>query len=156
MLLSLTGRSPKEVWELRRTMFKSKIHRARVTHADVNYEGSVSIDSNLMDAANIYPFEMVHLWNVTRGARLVTYALPVQAGSGMICVNGAAAHQNKPGDVIIIATFADMEEKEAQVFKPRVVLVDKLNRIVSAEYLETPGPAMKDPRTTAEIPSVLY
>src|SRR3954471_7284135 len=89
---------------MRLNVFKSKIHRATVTHADVAYEGSVTIDRDLMDAANILPFEAVHIWNATSGTRLVTYALEGPRGSGAICVNGAAAHLNKPGDIVILAT----------------------------------------------------
>ena len=85
------------------SMFKSKIHRATVTHADLAYEGSVTIDSDLLDAAGILPYEAVHIWNATQGTRLVTYALEGPRGSGAICVNGAAAHLNKPGDLVILA-----------------------------------------------------
>jgi aspartate 1-decarboxylase len=120
-------------------MFKSKIHRATVTHADVAYEGSVSIDVELMRAADILPFEKVAVWNVTRGTRLETYALEGEAGSGLICVNGAAAHLNHPGDLVILATFVDVEEAESRRWKPVVVFVDEKNRIVSKGD-ELPGP----------------
>ena len=96
-----------------RFMLKSKIHRATVTHADVDYEGSVTIDSNLLRAANVLPFEEVHIWNVTRGTRLATYALPGEAGSGVVCVNGAAAHLAKPGDLVILAAFTAMSDAAA-------------------------------------------
>jgi aspartate 1-decarboxylase len=99
---------------MRLNVFKSKIHRATVTHADLEYEGSVTVDSDLLDAAEILPYEAIHIWNVTRGSRLVTYALPGPRGSGAICVNGAAAHLNKPGDMVILATFADMTREEAR------------------------------------------
>lgn len=121
-------------------IFKSKIHRARVTHADSQYEGSVTIDADLMRAANILPHEAVHVWNITRGSRLITYALPGAAGSGVVCVNGAAAHLNEPGDLVILATFADMSEAEARVFKPTVVRVDSANRPVVNGAPERPGP----------------
>ena len=85
---------------MRLNIFKSKIHRATVTHADVAYEGSVSIDADLLDAAGILPYEAVHIWNVTNGSRLVTYALAGARGSGTVCVNGAAAHLNRPGDLV--------------------------------------------------------
>ena len=91
---------------MRRTLFKSKIHRATVTQADLDYEGSVTIDAELMRAADILPYEKVHIWNRTNGSRLETYALEAPAGSGVICVNGAAAHHAQPGDIVIIATFA--------------------------------------------------
>ena len=92
---------------MRRTFFKAKIHRATVTHADLDYEGSVTIDEDLMDAAGIWNYEAVHVWNITRGTRLQTYALKGPRGSGVICINGAAAHLNQPGDQVILATFAE-------------------------------------------------
>ena len=117
---------------MQRNMFRSKIHRATVTHADVDYEGSVSIDSDLMAAADILPFEAVHIWNVTTGTRLLTYALPAEPNSGVICVNGAAAHLNRPGEIVILATFADVSVEEARRLRPRIVFVDEHNRRVSA------------------------
>jgi len=113
---------------MRRTMFKSKIHRATVTQADLDYEGSVTIDANLMEAADILPNERVDIWNVTRGTRLQTYAMLGEAGSGVICINGAAAHLVKPGDLVIIATFAELDDAEARAHRPKVVLVDEKNR----------------------------
>jgi len=121
-------------------MFKSKIHRATVTHADLEYEGSVTIDNNLLEAANILPHEHVHIWNITRGTRIETYTLQGPAGSGVICINGAAAHQNKPGDLVIICTFAAYDEAELETYEPKVVLVDEKNQIKSPHYSETPGP----------------
>lgn len=126
---------------MQRRMFLSKIHRATVTHADVDYEGSVTIDKTLMDAAKMLPFEEVAIWNVTRGTRLVTYTLEGPADSGVICINGAAAHLMKPGDLVILATFANMSEDEARVHKPTVVFVDENNRIKELGE-ETPGPQM--------------
>ena len=128
---------------MRRTFFKSKIHRATVTHADLEYEGSVTIDEDLMDAAGIWEYEAIHVWNVTRGTRLQTYALKGQRGSGIVCINGAAAHLNKPGDTVILATFAELEESEARGFKPTVVLVDTQNRIVARDAVEVAGPARR-------------
>src|SRR5512139_481105 len=125
---------------MRRTLFKSKIHRATVTQADLDYEGSVTIDEDLMDAAGIWNYEAVHIWNITRGTRLQTYAIKGQRGSGVICINGAAAHLNRPGDMVILATFAEMEEAEARTHVPRVVLVDGANRIVEKDAAEVPGP----------------
>ena len=127
---------------MRRTLFKSKIHRATVTHADLEYEGSVTIDGDLMRAANILPYERVHIWNITTGSRLETYALEGPPGSGLICVNGAAAHHAKPGNVVILATFAEaQDEDEAHAWKPIVVRVDAQNHIVSdAPAEELPGP----------------
>lgn len=121
-------------------MFKSKIHRATVTEADLSYEGSVTIDRALMDAAGILPYEAVHIWNVSNGYRLVTYALPGDANSGVVCVNGAAAHHNRPGDTVILATFADFEPEEARAHSPRVIRVDGRNRIVATDVAELPGP----------------
>ena len=128
---------------MRRTLFKSKIHRATVTHADLEYEGSVSIDEDLLDAAGIWPYEQVHIWNITRGTRLVTYAIQGERGSGVVSVNGAAAHQNKPGDLVILATFAELEESEARAHRPTVVLVDGRNQIVDRDVAEVPGPARR-------------
>jgi aspartate 1-decarboxylase len=123
-------------------LFKSKIHRATVTHADLSYEGSVTLDRQLMEAANILPYEAVHIWNVTRGTRLMTYALEGPAGSGAVCVNGAAAHLNQPGDLVILATFAEMTPEEARLHRPRVVRVDARNRIVPGSDDEKPGPVL--------------
>ncbi len=123
-------------------MFKSKIHRATVTHADLEYEGSVTIDQELMDLAQILPHEEVHIWNVTRGSRLTTYALVGPKGSGAICVNGAAAHHNQPGDLVILATFAEMTEQEARAFSPSVVRVDGQNRPLADDGPEQPGPLL--------------
>ena len=121
-------------------MFKSKIHRAKVTHADLNYEGSVTISGELMDAAKILEHEQVHIWNVTQGTRLVTYALRGDDNSGIICINGAAAHLARPGDKVIISTFAEVEQPVAETWKPTVVLVDDHNRIANRTYAETAGP----------------
>jgi aspartate 1-decarboxylase len=116
---------------MRRSMLKAKIHRATVTHADLEYEGSLTLDAALLDAADILPFEEVHVWNVTRGARLRTYAIVGERGSGVVCVNGAAAHLAQPGDLIIIATFAEMEDEAARRHRPRILHVDANNRIRS-------------------------
>lgn len=114
-------------------LFKSKIHRATVTHADLDYEGSVTISGELLDAAGILEHEAVHIWNVTQGTRLVTYALRGDDHSGVICINGAAAHLNKPGDKVILATFAEVEASAAAGWKPTVVFVDEHNRAVAPE-----------------------
>lgn len=127
---------------VRRILFKSKIHRATVTHADVDYEGSVTIDRTLLEAADILPNEKVAVWNVTRGTRLETYALEGDAGSGVICINGAAAHLNQPGDLVILATFAEVEDAEARAWKPTVVFVDGQNRIVRKDD-EIAGPVRR-------------
>ena len=111
-------------------LLKSKIHRATVTNSDLNYEGSIAIDKNLMDAATIRPFESVHVWNVTNGNRLETYALPATRGSGEICLNGAAARKAASGDLVIIATFGWIQDSEAgSEYLPKIVFVDSKNRI---------------------------
>ena len=131
---------------MRLNVFKSKIHRATVTHADLEYEGSVTVDSDLLDAAEILPYEAIHIWNVTRGSRLMTYALPGPRGSGAICVNGAAAHLNKPGDLVILATFAEMTREEARKHRPIVVRVDSENRQTEDFSEELPGPVLNSLR----------
>ena len=128
---------------MRRSLFKSKIHRATVTQADLHYEGSVTIDETLMAAADISSFEAVHIWNVTRGTRLTTYAIEGPAGSGTICIIGAAAHLNLPGDVVILATFAEFDQAEVAQHVPVVVRVDDRNRIIERRALEIPGPARR-------------
>ncbi len=126
---------------MRRRMFLGKIHRATVTHADRDYEGSVTIDEDLLDAAGMLHHEEVHVLNVTRGSRLVTYTLPGPRGSGVICINGAAAHLNEPGDLVILATYGEMEEAEARAHVPKVVFVDGKNRIKQIDA-ERAGPQM--------------
>ena len=130
-------------------VFKSKIHRATVTHADLDYEGSVTIDAGLMEAAEILPHEAIHVWNVTRGTRLVTYAIAGDRGSGVICINGAAAHLCRPGDKVILATFADMTPDEARAHLPRVVRVDDDNRQLHDDSPEKPAAALALPRGLA-------
>jgi aspartate 1-decarboxylase len=120
-------------------MFLGKIHRATVTHADLHYEGSCTIDADLLDASGMLEHEELHVWNVTRGTRLTTYTLAGPRGSGVICMNGAAAHLNRPGDLVILATFGSMTDEEARTHAPRVVRVDAQNRMVGAEP-ERPGP----------------
>jgi aspartate 1-decarboxylase len=121
-------------------VLKSKLHRAMVTHADLEYEGSVSIADDLLEAANILPFEQVHVWNVTRGTRLTTYAMRADAGSGLICINGAAAHLVAPGDRVIIATFVEVPQDVARTWEPTVVLLDEQNRVVDPRAAEIAGP----------------
>ena len=111
-----------------RTMLKSKIHRARVTEANLEYEGSITIDSRLMEAADILPYEQVHVLDINNGARLETYALPAEPGSGVICINGAAARLVAKGDLVIILTYDTIADEEAGTFKPRLVFVDARNR----------------------------
>jgi aspartate 1-decarboxylase len=115
---------------VQRTMLSAKLHRVTVTEADLNYVGSVTIDRTLLEAARLLPGERVDVVDVTNGNRLTTYVIEGEAGSGQICINGAAAHLIAPGDVAIILSYAQMEEAEARTFVPRVVFVDHENRIV--------------------------
>jgi aspartate 1-decarboxylase len=116
---------------MNRFMLKSKIHRATVTEANVDYEGSLTLDQKLLHTADIIPYEEVHVWNVTRGTRFRTYAMLGEAGSGVVCANGAAALLVAPGDLVIIASFTILEDAEAQDFHPKIVFVDEVNRISS-------------------------
>lgn len=115
-----------------RTMFRSKIHRATVTGADLHYEGSVTIDVDLLERADILAYQQVDIWNVTNGERFQTYALAGQRGSGVVCINGAAAHKARKGDLVIIATFGTMADAEARAWTPTCVFVDARNRPVEA------------------------
>ena len=115
-----------------RTMLRGKIHRATVTGADLQYEGSVTIDLELLERADILPYERVDIWNVTNGERFSTYALAGQRGSGVVCINGAAAHKARTGDLVIIANFATVSEAEARDWQPRCVFVDAQNRPVES------------------------
>jgi len=115
---------------MQRIMLKSKIHRATVTGADLHYEGSVTIDRDLMDAADIVSYEKVAVWNVTNGSRLETYAIEGERGSGVICLNGAAARLVAPRDLVIIASFANMDNEAAIKYEPRLVFVDEQNRML--------------------------
>ncbi len=120
-------------------MFKSKIHRAIVTEANLNYMGSITIDKALMDAAGILPNEKVQVVNNNNGARLETYVIEGEPGSGVICLNGAAARQAQPGDSVIIIAYTMLEEREARNFKPKVVMVDEQNKIVQVMNQECHG-----------------
>jgi aspartate 1-decarboxylase len=112
-----------------RTFLKSKIHRARVTDVDLDYEGSVGIDADLMRAANILPYELVQVYSISNGERFETYAIEEAPGSGIIALKGAAARKGVRGDLIIITCFATMDDQMAGEFKPSIVLVDQNNRI---------------------------
>jgi aspartate 1-decarboxylase len=114
-----------------RTMFKSKIHRATVTQADLHYVGSVTIDADLLDAADLLPGELVHIVDITNGARLETYVIEGERGSGVIGVNGAAAHLVHPGDLVIVISYGLMDTAEAAAYQPRIVFVGADNKIVS-------------------------
>jgi aspartate 1-decarboxylase len=124
-------------------MFKSKIHRATVTHADLHYVGSVTVDLDLLDAADILPGELVSIVDVTNGSRLETYTIAGERGSGVIGINGAAAHLMQENDIVILITYAQMTTEEAKSYEPKVVHVDENNRVIQlgndpAEGL-TPG-----------------
>ena len=116
-----------------RKMLKSKIHRATVTGADLHYEGSITIDRDLLEAADIIPYEAVCIWDVDNGNRFTTYAIDGEADSGVICLNGAAARQVSKGDLVIIASFSTYDEKELEHFQPTLVYVDGKNRITSVK-----------------------
>ena len=115
-------------------MLKAKIHRATVTHAELHYEGSIAIDSLLLEASGIREYEQIHAWNINNGKRFVTYALRAEAGSGIISVNGSAAHRASPGDLVIIAAFAQLSEAELAAFQPTLVYVDANNRITHTNH----------------------
>ena len=115
---------------MQRTMLKSKLHRATVTHSELHYEGSCAIDETLLGAANIHEYEQIQIYNVTNGERFTTYAIRAARDSGIISVNGAAAHKANPGDLVIIATYATYNELEMARYAPELVYVDADNRIM--------------------------
>ncbi len=112
-----------------RSVLKAKIHRATITEADLNYEGSLTIDRNLLDSADILPFERIMIYNINNGERFDTYAIEGEAGSGVIGLNGAAARKGHVGDLIIIATYVQLEESELADFKPAILLLDENNKV---------------------------
>ncbi|MGE5424057.1 MAG: aspartate 1-decarboxylase [Syntrophothermus sp.] len=114
-------------------ILKSKIHRATVTQADINYVGSITIDANLMEAANLIEFEKVHVLNINNGERIETYVITGERGSGVICLNGAAARKFFAGDLVIIASYAMMEFEEAKKFKPALVFPDSKNQLAASK-----------------------
>jgi aspartate 1-decarboxylase len=114
---------------MRRTMMKSKLHRATVTQADLHYVGSLTLDRDLMDAADLLPNEKVQVVDVDNGARLETYVIAGERGSGVVCMNGAAARLVQPGDTVIIISYAEVEDDEARRWEPRAVLLDAGNRV---------------------------
>ena len=114
-----------------RTMMKSKIHRATVTQADLHYVGSVTVDEDHLEAADLLPGELVHIVDVTNGARLETYTIAGERGSGVIGINGAAAHLVHPGDIVILIAYGQMETAEARTYQPHVVFVDADNKVVT-------------------------
>ena len=116
---------------MQRIMLKAKLHRVHVTHSELHYEGSCAIDDNLLEAADIKEYQQIDIYNVTNGERFTTYAIRAQRGSGVISVNGAAAHKADPGDILIIATYAMYTELEVQKYHPQLVYVDEHNRMVA-------------------------
>ena len=122
-----------------RSMMKSKVHRATVTEADLHYVGSLTLDRDLLDAADILPHEKVQVVNITNGARLETYAIEGGRGSGVVCINGAAARLVHPGDMVIVISYAFMDTREARDYEPKVVVVDRNNRITAVETGEKAG-----------------
>ena len=122
---------------MQRNMLKGKIHRATITEANLHYQGSITIDADLMEASDLIEFEQVDVWNITNGNRFSTYTITGERGSGTVCINGAAAHKAKEGEMVIIASFGWMSEEEASRHQPKVVLVDEANRIVEGENLAT-------------------
>lgn len=135
-----------------RRMLASKIHRATVTHADLEYEGSLTIDEELMAMAAIVDFEEVHIWSITRGTRLTTYAIKGKPGSGVICANGAAAHLIRPNDLVIIATFLLLPDEITHQHHPAVVFVDGHNRPVALPAHEVPGPDRRVQAAYSHLP----
>jgi aspartate 1-decarboxylase len=117
------------------TLLKSKLHHARVTHAELEYEGSCAIDGRLLEAANIHEFEQIQIYNLDNGERFTTYAIRAQDGSGTISVNGAAAHKARPGDRVIICTYALLSQQEATAFKPTLIYLDADNRIMDTRHV---------------------
>ena len=113
------------------TLMKAKIHRATITEADLHYEGSISIDEDLLDASGILPFEKVDVLNINNGKRFTTYVIAAQRGSGVIKVNGAAARIVHKGDLIIVIAYCGLDAKEAKNFKPKVILVDEKNQVIA-------------------------
>lgn len=122
-----------------RHLFRSKIHRATITQAELNYVGSLTVDEDLMNAADFLPYEKVSVVNIANGERLETYVIPGPRGSGVICLNGAAARKGSPGDLIIIMTYAMMSDQEARTHRPTVVHVDRNNQIVDITHEQTGG-----------------
>jgi aspartate 1-decarboxylase len=135
-------------------VFKAKIHRATVTAADLNYEGSITIDKDLLHASGMRKYEAVWIWNVTNGQRLMTYILEGEPGSGVICLNGAAARHCQPGDKVIITAFVDVTPEELDTFEPTVVMVDDKNKVkeVRRGSGHSPSEGQPDVRSGQQLP----
>ena len=139
---------------MQRTMCKGKIHRATVTQANLNYIGSITIDQDLLEASNIYAYEKVQVVNINNGSRLETYAIAGARGSGVICLNGAAARLNAEGDIVIIISYGQYDEAEIRSLVPQVVFVDEENRITEVKHVplnEMLPEAMAEAETEAEV-----
>lgn len=119
---------------MRRIMLKAKLHRVRVTHSELEYEGSVAVDGHLLDAADIREYERVEVYNLRNGERFATYAIRAEPGSGIVSVNGAAAHKAAVGDIVILCAYAELEERELATFQPRLVYVNERNRITHMRH----------------------
>lgn len=132
-------------------MFKSKIHRATITQADLHYKGSLTLDKDLMEAAGMLPYEEIHVLNINTGARFTTYIIEGERGSGTVCLNGAAARLGAPGDLIIALTYCTMSAEEARTWQPTCVHVDKSNHITEVVNGDAPG---LDPYSFAEFDRV--
>ncbi len=147
---------------MQRTMCKGKIHRATVTQANLNYIGSITIDQDLLEAADIYPYEKVQVVNVTNGSRLETYAIAGARGSGVICLNGAAARLTAEGDIVIIISYGQFDEQEIRSLVPKVVFVDEQNRLTELkrvqliEMLPVPEPELEAAFTVESEPVQEY
>ena len=141
---------------MQRTMCKGKIHRATVTQANLNYIGSITIDQDLLDAANIYPYEKVQVVNINNGSRLETYTIAGARGSGVICLNGAAARLTAEGDIVIIMSYGQFDEHEIRSLVPQIVFVDEQNRLTEKKDVQLiemlPESALQDePASEAEL-----
>jgi aspartate 1-decarboxylase len=123
----MKGKDPLRLMQI--TLLKSKLHHANVTHSELDYEGSCAIDGALLKAANIHEYEQIQIYNLNNGERFITYAIRAEDHSGIISVNGAAAHKAAPGDRVIICTYANLSQQEAAVFKPTLIYLDENNRI---------------------------
>jgi aspartate 1-decarboxylase len=138
-----------------RTMLKSKIHRATVTQADLHYVGSVTVDAELMEAADLLPGEQVAIVDIANGARLETYVIEGERGSGVIGINGAAAHLVHPGDLVILISYQSVDDREARTLKPRIVHVDPANRIVELDCdASRPVPGSDTVRPPLAVPAI--
>jgi len=115
---------------MERIMLKSKIHDARVTDKNINYQGSITLDKNLVKKAGLFPFEQVHVYNISNGERFITYVIQEEKNSGVVCLNGAAAHKVNIGDRLIVASYALMSDEEADSYNPKILILDKKNQVI--------------------------